>query len=121
MAGCSPGWLLSCCGGQRSLQRLSGWREVQGSKGCTMHSSLPASRDLVQGTLGLSLPSALHKHCTGVRGPQVCSCTCALLQDRLEGREEGGAELWLPKPGISPVSLPEIQLGSTHCLQRKVQ
>lgn len=44
MPGCSPGWLLSCWGGQRSLQRPSGWRGVQSSEGCTMHNSLPASR-----------------------------------------------------------------------------
>lgn len=27
-------------------------------------------------------------------------------------------ELLLPEPGIGAVLLPEIQLGSTHCLQR---
>lgn len=82
-----------------------------------MHSSSPASSDPVQGSWGFLSP---HKHCAGVCGPQVCSCVCALLQDRLRGHGEG-VEVQLPKPGIGAASFPEIGLGSTHCLQRKVQ
>lgn len=137
MPGSSPGGLLSAGVGKDPAE--AGWEArgtrqrgvhggegctmagVDGGEGCTMHGSSPASSNPAQGTLGFSFPSTPRKHCAGVHGPQVGSCTCALLQDRSEGHGGGGVEPWLPKPGIGAVLLPEIQLGSTHCLQRKVQ
>lgn len=115
-------WRQGVHGGEGCTEARGAWRRgVHGGKGCTMHGSSPASSNPARATLEFSFPSVPRKHCAGLHGPQVGSCTCALLQDRSEGHGEGGVEPWLPKPGIGAVLLPEIQLGSTHCLQRKVQ
>lgn len=107
MLGSFPGGLLSTGVGKGARR---------GQVGSEAYMAARDARQLAWGMLGLFSPC---KHCAGVHGPQVCSGTGALLQDRLGGG--GDAEPQLPKPGIGAVLLPEIQLGSTHCLQRKVQ
>lgn len=84
-----------------------------------MYDSLPASRERAQGMLRLSPHRiSIVQVCVDHRfAPALVPCCKTSWEDV----EKEALEPRLPKPGIGAVLLPEIQLGSTHCLQRKVQ
>lgn len=88
---------------------------MYGSQGCTAAHLHPASW-LGAHWVSPPPPVIVVQVCVDRRFAPALALCC---RTGWEGEGEGGAELWLPKLGIGAVSLPEIQLGSTHCLQRK--
>lgn len=95
---------------------------MPGSGGCPVPSSSPDPVTRLRAHWSsLSPPHSIRVLLVCVKqrfAPALVFC-CRTDRDAVEKK------VWsccsLPEPGIGAVLLPEIQLGSTHCLQRRLQ